>query len=843
METAVSKNRYLKQLKDGWVKDEPYVFVSYASRDWEKVYPTVLALRALGINVYIDVEFMENQSSSWLDNFQDQMIWNMDCVGIVTFLSISYLRSYACLMEQLANRTSIMRERRGGPLPVFYMALEPEMETVQRMQQYIYSKEVAKEGRARVKMQPPEAALFQEFILKCGYSQYPDADAVRNMLGEIRDQHAVVTKAYWLIFEDLQYLIRPFCSPGECAEQLAGNFTNHKNASILMMPSEELKQETLRRLSGEDEPAAMPGAPGQSQPAVEAGPESGTGAPGQGQPAVEAEPGSGTGAPGQGQPAVEAEPAGRPFPSWMEELCERALNWDLEAACQPGMWFDGKALGQETGPVVRAFLTAAEQGYAAAQNVTGHLCRCGLVDGQGEEQAVEWYRKAAVQGYADAQDNLGTCYTDGLGVETDVPKGVRWYQRAAEQGYAPAQNNLGYCYLEEELDEMTTRAGVEWLRNMAARGDITAKRELASMWKDEGTGAEETVEGEIRRLEMAAARGNAAAQNSLGVYYGYGMDALSAEGVNWLKKAAAQGYALAQRNLSYCYENGVGVEQDYGEALKTSGEADAGESVGTKLESYDMEKKASGEADAGESEVRLPDWMEELCERALDWDIEEDGYTPGMWFDGKAPGREIKAVVDAFYAAAKQGCAAAQNVTGHCCMCGLIEGQGKKQAVEWYRKAAEQKYAPAQKNLGDYYGGVCDEDEEETIRIGAKWLRRMANEGEKEAKSRLCSNWERSGIGKNETVEEELEYLNHAAAQGNAAAEDVLNDYYIAGMLKACPWEMMEWNKKAAEQGYAPAWQTLGYCYEHGVGVEQDARKAAESYEKADALRRAAIRE
>lgn len=249
METAVSKNRYLKQLKDGWVKDEPYVFVSYASRDWEKVYPTVLALRALGINVYIDVEFMENQSSSWLDNFQDQMIWNMDCVGIVTFLSISYLRSYACLMEQLANRTSTMRERRGGPLPVFYMALEPEMETVQRMQQYIYSKEVAKEGRARVKMQPPEAALFQEFILKCGYSQYPDADAVRNMLGEIRDQHAVVTKAYWLIFEDLQYLIRPFCSPKECAEQLAGNFTNHKNASILMMPSEELKQETLRRLS------------------------------------------------------------------------------------------------------------------------------------------------------------------------------------------------------------------------------------------------------------------------------------------------------------------------------------------------------------------------------------------------------------------------------------------------------------------------------------------------------------------------------------------------------------------------------------------------------------------
>lgn len=561
METVTGKKEYLRLLKDGWVKDEPYVFISYASRDWEQVYPAVLALRALGINVFIDVEFMENQSAGWLDNFQDQMIWNMDCMGIVTFLSINYMRSYACLMEQLANRTSTMKERRGGPLPVFYMALEPEMETVQRMKTYIYSQDVAKGGRERVKMQPPETALFQEFILKCGYDRYPDAESVRTMLNEIRDQHAVVTKAYWLIFDDLEYLIQPFGSPEECARQLAGNFINDKNSSIQMTPSEELKRETLRRLSGEDEPAAMPGAPGQGQ--------------------LEAEPGSGTGAPGQGQPEVEAEPAGRPFPSWMEELCDRAMNWDLEAVCQPGMWFDGKALGQETGPVVRAFLTAAEQGYAAAQNVTGHLCRCGLVDGQGEEQAVEWYRKAAVQGYADAQDNLGTCYTDGLGVETDVEEGVRWYQRAAEQGYAPAQNNLGYCYLEEELDEMTTRAGVEWLRSMAARGDITAERELAGMWKDEGTGAEETAEEEIRRLEMAAARGNAAAQNSLGVYYGYGMDALSAEGVNWLKKAAAQGYALAQRNLGYCYENGVGVEQDEKMAAEWNRKAAAGGYVET----------------------------------------------------------------------------------------------------------------------------------------------------------------------------------------------------------------------------------------------------------------------
>ena len=59
------------------------------------------------------------------------------------------------------------------------------------------------------------------------------------------------------------------------------------------------------------------------------------------------------------------------------------------------------------------------------------------------------------------------------------------------------------------------------------------------------------------------------------------MDALSAEGVNWLKKAAAQGYALAQRNLGYCYENGVGVEQDEKMAAEWNRKAAAGGYVET----------------------------------------------------------------------------------------------------------------------------------------------------------------------------------------------------------------------------------------------------------------------
>jgi hypothetical protein len=43
----------------------------------------------------------------------------------------------------------------------------------------------------------------------------------------------------------------------------------------------------------------------------------------------------------------------------------------------------------------------------------------------------------------------------------------------------------------------------------------------------------------------------------------------------------------------------------------------------------------------------------------------------------------------------------------------------------------------------------------------------------------------------------------------------------------------VEWFTKAAEQGYAPAQNSLGFCYEYGDGVEKDLKKAVEWYTKA----------
>ena len=63
---------------------------------------------------------------------------------------------------------------------------------------------------------------------------------------------------------------------------------------------------------------------------------------------------------------------------------------------------------------------------------------------------------------------------------------------------------------------------------------------------------------------------DAYAQSNLGYmyYHGLGVDQDYTEALKWNKKAAEQGHALAQNNLGNLYELGLGVDIDFTEAVK-----------------------------------------------------------------------------------------------------------------------------------------------------------------------------------------------------------------------------------------------------------------------------------
>ena len=121
-------------------------------------------------------------------------------------------------------------------------------------------------------------------------------------------------------------------------------------------------------------------------------------------------------------------------------------------------------------------------------------------------RAVQLYRAAADRGHADAQTNLGLVYERGAracNLEADDDVAAAWYARAAAQGYARAQNNLGY---------------VLYRHGTASGGSGAGTNGNGSGISGSGSGYAQLSQA-VRWFQMAAAQGNAAAQNNLGICY------------------------------------------------------------------------------------------------------------------------------------------------------------------------------------------------------------------------------------------------------------------------------------------------------------------------------------
>ena len=107
-----------------------------------------------------------------------------------------------------------------------------------------------------------------------------------------------------------------------------------------------------------------------------------------------------------------------------------------------------------------------------------------------------------------------------------------------------------------------------------------------------------------------------------------------------------------------------------------------------------------------------------------------------------------------------------------------------KEAVKWYRLAADQGYAASQFNLGVLYkdGKGVPQDYAEAV----KWYRLAADQGDAGAQNNLGVRYDK-GVG-------------------------VPQDYK----------EAAKWYRLAADQGYARAQNNLGLSYHNGQGTPQD---------------------
>lgn len=255
-----------------------------------------------------------------------------------------------------------------------------------------------------------------------------------------------------------------------------------------------------------------------------------------------------------------------------------------------------------------------------------------------------------------------------------------------------------------------------------------------------------------------ANNGDAYAQYALGVCYanGIGVSQDYSQAVYWFKKSSEQGNADAQRNLGICYKKGIGVSQDYSQAvhwLKKSAE----------------QGNAQAQANLG------------CC------------YT-----DGTGVSQDYSQAAYWLKKSAEQGNADAQVLLGNC----YEEGKGVpldySQFVYWYKKAAEQGNANAQVILGTCY---------------------------------------KNGKGVTQDYSQAVYWYKEAAEQGNVNAYANIGALYLEGKgISKNATEAQQWFLKAAEKNDLFSLHKLGEMNMNGLGIPQDVTKGLYYYQKASDL-------
>ncbi|MGL4550166.1 MAG: caspase family protein [Gemmataceae bacterium] len=266
---------------------------------------------------------------------------------------------------------------------------------------------------------------------------------------------------------------------------------------------------------------------------------------------------------------------------------------------------------------------------------------------------------------------------------------------------------------------------------------------------------------------------------------------LGRECIAGLKRLAEDGTSAdAVGTLGRCYQFGLGVGEDFGEAMR-------------------LYRKG---AELGDG-------------RAMN-------NLGVMYEQGKGVERDVAEALKWFRLAAKQGYNGAQFNLGLMYEFGEGVEKDEKEAAKYYQKAADAGEAVAQINLGSLYlyGRGVEKDEREARRL----FESAAEQNSARAMFNMGLLYEQGrGVGKDE--KESARWYRKAADLGDATSQNNLGYMYQNGKgLPKDEEEAVYWFRKASDQGHAGGTFNLGVMVEHGRGgLEKDREKALELYRKA----------
>ena len=249
-------------------------------------------------------------------------------------------------------------------------------------------------------------------------------------------------------------------------------------------------------------------------------------------------------------------------------------------------YFNGEGVKKDADEAVKWFRKAAEQNKVEAQYKLGLCYLSGTGVAMREDEAIYWLKKAAEQGHSEAQVVLGDLYYKE-GPNHDFYNAYKWYQNAGELAISSRAEKMALCAIFVEANSgdaksqfvlyrlynegeegitMNKNEALKWLRKSADSGYSEAQATLGIYTFLGTNGIQRNISEGINMIEKAANQGNSDAQYHLGEYYF--ADRQYKKAIPLLRAAGDNGNILAMKKLYECYREGIGVKENFSEAVK-----------------------------------------------------------------------------------------------------------------------------------------------------------------------------------------------------------------------------------------------------------------------------------
>lgn len=375
--------------------------------------------------------------------------------------------------------------------------------------------------------------------------------------------------------------------------------------------------------------------------------------------------------------------------SGIQDYCEREAGRNNEQALfLLGVLYDaGIGVLEDTEKALKFYQKAALKKHQGAM-----LNMYNYYNDNGADETAEYcLQKLAEQGLPKAQHK----YIDLLRVQEKYEEYFVWCEKLAGQGDVSAQYKLAECLSKGIGCALNELKAINLYRQIVGRWNKEAQLIIAENMYNENNLLKRVSVTEIYEISI-----NEQANYTINKFiHGAGGDTpCKKEAYFWYKKLAEQGYIAAEKRLAECLYDGIVCAKNLEEALKwcqkaykqgLKSVAPVIEKIKAELQVAEYRKKA--EKGDVQAQYLLAQCLEKGagCQKNID-----DAF---MWYEKAAEG----------------GLAEAQNIWGEY----LYKKAMCAEAVNFYRKAAQQGHKYAARNLAECFekGAGCQKNLQEAL--------------------------------------------------------------------------------------------------------------------------------